>query len=334
MPQVTIVLPAYNIAPYLAAALRSVRRQTFADWELLLVDDGSTDATPEIAARHAAADERIRVLRSEHRGLLSALNLGLTAAQGELIARMDGDDLMHRDRLQEQVAYLTAHPEVGVVGCLIRCFPRRVLREGMQRYEAWLNSLITHEDIVRDLFVEAPFAHPSVMLRRDVVERVGGYQEHGWPEDYDLWMRLWLAGVRFGKVPRLLHFWREREDRLTRTDRRYAVRQFRELKIHYLKQSFLRGRETVQLWGAGRGGKEWARHLERRGLKVTRYVDIDLRKIGNLVRGAAVIAPAELPRYRGEPLLVTVGVKGARELIRERLTELGWVEGQDYVCVA
>lgn len=334
MPAVSILMPVYNAAPWLGAAIESVRRQTWRDWELLLVDDGSTDETLTVAARCAQGEPRIRLFPRPHQGLVAALNWGLSQASGPWIARMDGDDLMHPRRLEEQLLFAEAHPHLTVIGCLVRCFPRRSLREGMERYERWLNSLLRHEEMVADLFVESPLAHPSVLLRREALEAVGGYQDHGWPEDYDLWMRLWLAGAKFGKVNQVLHFWRNRSDRLTRTDPRYSVRQFRELKIYYLKHSFLAGREAVQLWGAGRGGKEWARHLEQRGIRVVRFVDIDPVKIGRTVRGVPVIAPQELPRHRDVPLLATVGVKGARFLIRARLDRMGWVEGRDYLCVA
>jgi len=333
-PQVSILLPAFNAADTIGPAVRSVLAQTFTAWELLLVDDGSTDGPWPAAEAAARTDPRVRLIRRDHAGLVPTLNAALSLARAPFVARFDADDLMHRTRLARQVEVLQQQPAVAVVGSLVRCFPRAALTEGMERYESWLNSLVTHEDIVRDLFVESPFAHPSVMMRRDRLEAVGGYLDHGWPEDYDLWLRFHQAGARFAKVPKVLHFWRDRPYRLSRTSSVYALRQFRNAKIHYLRQGFLRGSHTVQIWGAGRGGKVWSRALEAQGFRVARHVDIDPHKIGRTLRGAPVISPDALPQHRHEPLLVAVGVKGARELIRARLAELGFVEGRDFVCVA
>jgi len=333
-PAVSVLLPAYNAAPYLPEALASLRAQELADWELVAVDDGSTDGTDEILAAAAAADARVRLLRQPHQGLVAALNAGLAASRAPLVARMDADDRMHPDRLRRQVAYLQADPGVALVSCLVECFPRAAIQEGLQRYEQWLNSLVTPEEIARDLFVESPLVHPSVTFRRAAVMDVGGYQEHGWAEDYDLWLRLHLAGARFAKVPAVLYYWRDRPDRLTRTGEAYSLRNFRRLKIHYLRQGFLRGRPNVLIWGAGRGGKAWGASLAEAGLAIAAFIDIDPKKIGRTRRGRPVIAPEALPPPGELPLLVTVGVKGARALIRAALAQRGYIEQRDYLCVA
>ncbi|MBI3947513.1 MAG: glycosyltransferase [Armatimonadetes bacterium] len=333
-PAVSVLMPAYNAARYVAEAVASVRAQDLGDWELVAVDDGSADGTRALLEEAAATDDRIRVLPLPHRGLVEALNAGLAACRAPLVARMDADDRMRPARLRRQVEYLDSHPEVGLVGSLIECFPAGEIQEGLQRYQEWLNSLVAHEDIARDLFVESPFAHPSVMLRGEVARAVGGYQDRGWAEDYDLWLRLFLANTRFAKVPEVLHFWRDRPDRLTRTADEYSLRNFRRLKIHYLRQGFLAGRGPVLIWGAGRGGKAWAASLEEAGVAIAGHVDIDPKKIGRTRRGRPVIAPADLPPPGTHPVLVTVGVKGARELIRCDLDGRGHVELRDYVCVA
>lgn len=335
MPEVSILLPFHDAGRFLWRAVRSIAAQRYADWKLVLVDDGSTDTSGRAAEWWAERDGRIQLLTPGRVGLVEALNIGLAHATGPLLARMDGDDLMHRDRLAAQVEALRGDKRLTVVGCLVESFPRRRVLEGMARYQEWLNSLVTHEQICRDMFVESPFAHPSVMMRRDAVEAVGGYQDHGWAEDYDLWLRLHAWGGRFAKVPRVLHFWRDSPLRLTRTEERYSLRNFRRLKLHYLRQSVLAGRVRVQVWGAGRGGKVFARVLEAEGFSVSRFVDIDPKKIGGRLRGAPVVAPETLlSAPRDEPLLVVVGVKGARRLIRSWLDSHGFREPDDYVCVA
>jgi hypothetical protein len=110
-----------------------------------------------------------------------------------------------------------------------------MLREGQRIYLEWLNSLLEDGDIHREMFVESPLPHPSVIIRKAWLDQVGGYQDRGWPEDYDLWMRLYLAGAQFAKLPEVLLDWRDDPQRLTRTDSRYSLENFLRLKAYYLQ---------------------------------------------------------------------------------------------------
>jgi len=335
---ISILMPCFNVADTLDEALDSLAAQTFRDYELVVVDDGSTDGTREILQRRTRADGRIRLIVQPHQGIVAALNNGLLACQGELVARMDADDRAHPQRLEKQLAFMEAHPEVAVVGCQVNGFPAEQVRQGYQIYIDWQNGLLSDADIRREMFVESPLAHPSVMFRRTWVERVGGYQDHGWAEDYDLWLRLYLAGARFAKLLEALLDWRERPERLTRQDGRYSLENFLRLKAHYLALGPLVGREAVILWGAGMLGRRLSKHLLRLGVPLAAFIDIDPRKIGRLRRGLPILPPEELPAlwksYHDPVLLVAVAARGARALIRARLDALGLCEGQDWWGVA
>jgi len=334
MPLVSVLLPIHNDGAYLPAALDSLVRQRFGDWECLVADDGSTDDTAAILERYAASDARIRPLRLPHRGIVPTLNDALATASGRFVARMDADDVCHPARLAEQVAFFEANPDLALVSCLLRKFPRPELKLGMLRYEEWLNSLVTPHEIARDIFVESPLCHPTVMMRRDDLARLGGWRDTAWAEDYDLWLRLHLAGGRIAKVPRTLFFWRERDTRLSRTSARYGLDAFRACKIRFLSEGPLRGHRRVVVWGAGRTGKRFALALQDAGFEIAAFVDLDPRKIGQNVHGAFVIRPEGLPAFRGVPVLAAVGKDGARELIRGDLRGMGFTEGVDYWCVA
>ncbi len=338
MPAVSVLMPCYNAAATLEEALDSLARQTFSDFEVVAVDDGSEDATLQILRTWAARDRRFRVLSCSHGGVIAAANAGLEVCRGDYIARMDADDRALPDRLAEQAAYLDAHPEVAVVSSLVRGFPQGDVREGFRIYIEWLNSLVSDEDIRREIFVESPLPNPSVMMRREWLERMGGYQERGWPEDYDLYLRLYLAGACFAKIPSVLLEWREHPQRLTRTDSRYSVENFLRCKAYYLARGPLQGRDAVILWGAGMMGRRLGKQLQRQGVELTAYVDIDPKKIGSTRRGRPILAPDELMplwrRYRSPVLLVAVGARGARKLIRKRLADFGLVEGKDWWAAA
>lgn len=330
-PQISVILPCRDAAAYLPACAASLARQTCSNFEVITIDDGSKDYTPKILSRWQAEDPRVRVITQPPLGLVAALNRGLQEARGQIIARMDADDVSHPRRLEMQAALLS-HAGVDVVSCMVRCFPRAGMRLGMLRYEQWLNSLMTHEEISRDLFVESPLAHPSAMMRADALRALGGYRDCGWPEDYDLWMRASGESLRFAKVPRHLYWWRERADRLSRTNAVYSPAAFRRCKVHYLKAMHLGDATRVNMWGAGKEGKALARHLRRVGIEVAAFVDVDPHKIGNVVLGAPVVGVEHLTREHY--LLVAVGAHGARAEIRAHLAAAGWREPQDYRTMA
>lgn len=338
MPAISVLMPCYNASSTIDEALASLANQTLSDYELIAVDDGSSDQTLEILHRWASQDRRIQILAQPHAGILEALNHGLSSCQAPYVARMDTDDRSHPDRLALQTQYLDAHPETAVVGSLVAAFPSGQVRQGFRIYLEWLNSLVSDEAIRREIFIESPLAHPSVTFRRERVIQAGGYHEHGWPEDYDLWLRLYCLGAHFAKIPRVLLEWRESPQRLTRTDSRYSLENFLRAKSLYLSRSVLDGKDALLIWGAGMVGRRLSKHLLRLGCPLVAFIDIDPRKIGRTRRGRPIIAPHDLPalweHYTNPALLAAVGARGARALIRERLVAMGLVEGQDWWGVA
>jgi glycosyltransferase involved in cell wall biosynthesis len=333
-PTVSVVLPVFSASAYVAKAIDSILTQTLTDFELIVVDDGSTDGSTQTVERIALSDQRVVVLTQEHAGLVAALQKGVAVSRGRYIARMDADDISLPSRLEAQAGLLDSNPAVDVASCRVEFWSAVPLGTGTERYAKWVNSLLSPEEIARDIFVESPIPHPSVMMRAEALERAGGYQDHGWPEDYDLWLRMHLSGSRFAKVPETLLKWSVRDDSLCRTDERYSIEKFRECKLHYLSRSHLKDRHEVLVWGAGRVGKPWVRMLKQAGFDVPCIVDIDPRKIGKTIHGAKVISPDDMPPAGKYVLLVAVGAPGARELIREDLDKKRYRETADFVCVA
>ncbi len=337
-PVVSVLLPCYNASATLSEALDSLDRQTLSDFEIVAVDDGSTDDTLNVLNAWAARDPRLCVIHQEHRGIIDALNAGLAACRAPLIARMDSDDRCHPQRLEKQVAHLGQYPETAVVGCRVVGFPAENVREGFQVYLNWLNALLSDAEIRREIFIESPLPHPSVTFRRQVIQGAGGYQEHGWPEDYDLWLRLYLDGLHFARLPEVLLEWREHPQRLTRTDGRYSVENFLRAKAHYLMLGPLAERQAIIIWGAGMMGRRLAKQLERQNAPLAAFVDIDPRKIGRTRRGLPIISPKDLPgqwiKSQRPALLAAVGARGARDLIRRQLLAIGLREGEDWWCAA
>ncbi len=331
-PKVSVLLPVRNEERHLPAALASLARQTLRNRELVAVDDGSTDATPQILDEAARHDPRVRILKSPARGLVAALNDGLALCRAPLVARMDGDDVCHPQRLGRQAAFFEQHPEIDLLACAVRHFPRPRIQGGMKAYEQWQNGLCCDAAIRRDLFVESPFAHPSVMFRKEAILAAGAYRDLGWAEDYDLWLRLARRGSRFARLPELLFFWRDRPERLTRTASHCAPEAFRACKVHHLQKGFLQNATEVTLWGAGMEGKAWRKSLAEAGIRVGRWVEVAPGRIGQRIHGAPVIGHDQLRPGSGK-VLITIGTRGARNQVREWAAGAKLVEGKDFLCV-
>jgi glycosyltransferase involved in cell wall biosynthesis len=330
-PLVSVLLPVWNGEDHLDEAMESLVGQTVDDQEILVVDDGSTDATPRILREWVRRDARVRVVTTGHFGIVAALEAARDCARGRFLARLDADDVAAPTRFERQVQLMEAEPELVGCGCHTSYFPRESVTGGALRYEAWLHSIRSPADLDRNLYVECPLSHPTFFLRPAAVTAVGGYQERGWPEDYDLLQRLRLQG-QLGVVPEVLLNWRDRPERLSRTGADYSESAFRQCKLHYLLANF--PERDLVIWGAGPVGKAFARGALALGRQVTAFVDLDPRKIGQEIHGATVVHPTGVQELKGALCLAAVGQSGAREEIREALRELGWVETVDFVAVA
>jgi glycosyltransferase involved in cell wall biosynthesis len=336
MPAVSVVLPAYNAAGSIARAVASILGQEFADFELILVDDGSSDDTAEAAQAAARGDARLRLVRVPHQGIVAALNAGLAAARGAVIARMDADDEALPGRLGAQVALLRARPEVGVASCLVEFGGDPVAARGYALHVEWMNGLCEPAAIALNRFIESPLAHPSAMFRRELPERHGGYAEADGPEDYELWLRWMGAGVRFAKVPRVLLRWNDPPGRLSREHPRYRVQAFYACKCRYLARWLRREAAglPVFLCGAGRTTRQRFAGLEREGVRLAGFIDADPRKVGRTVDGRPVLPVSRIPAPGTCFIIGGVGTRGEREQIRAMLAARGYGEGVDFVMAA
>ena len=258
-PVVSVIMPAYNVAGFIAAAIESVLKQTYTHWELLVIDDGSTDATPEVIGR--CRDGRIRRFRTSNRGLAAARNYGLTRARGELIAFLDSDDLWFPDKLDVQVGVLERERNVGLVYSNVWRISESGRRLGMRRFAL---SRLPQGSCLDSLLVRNGVIAPStVMLRRSVIEKAGTFEPTlRAVEDWDLWWRAALY-FDFRYLARPLAAYRIRTGALTRQyalmDRCERTVIDRAFSHDEVKRRFKRGElkrlrrraEAVHLYNAG-----------------------------------------------------------------------------------
>jgi glycosyltransferase involved in cell wall biosynthesis len=321
------LLPVRNEERYLVECLESLSAQTLSELEVVVVDDGSTDSTPEILAAHARADSRFRVHRQEPAGMVAASEHARAEARAPLLARMDADDVALPERLELQVVAIEEEG-LAAVGGQVEYFPEPT--DGMRAYADWLNSLVTVEAALRDLWVECPLPGPGLTARAELVS----YRDRGWPEDYDLVLRIWEGGGRFRNVDRLVHRWRDHAERLTRTEPAYTRDAFRRCKVHFLRRTLLAGDRAAVVWGAGPTGKALARELLAAGTPLAGFVEVDPRKLGKRIHGAPVVPVERAAEAPGALALGAVSGPEGRARVRELATALGLVEGRDFVAVA
>ncbi|HME58806.1 MAG TPA: glycosyltransferase [Terracidiphilus sp.] len=233
--QVSVVMPAYNASQFISQAIESVLAQTWSDFELIIIDDGSTDNTREIAEKYAARDARVRVYTQPNQGFALTLHRGFDLAANEWVFRMDADDLMRPNRIERQLAFIAEHPELAVASSLNHYIDskNRVIGKSV-------SPLTTHEAVDK-LFAANEligFSHPAAALRKSAVMAVGGFRKQFWPaEDIDLWNRLVEKGYKILVQPEYLLDYRMHGSsasisgaRLTRT------------KVRWLKDCMLRRR--------------------------------------------------------------------------------------------
>ena len=334
-------MPVKNAGRYLAPAINSILEQSHHHLQLLIVNDCSDDGSLE-QAKTQFNDPRITFADSPSQGIIAALNYGVKIARYDLIARMDGDDIAHPERLRTQLNYLAQNPHIDIVGAQVRLFrDSQPLGEGYARYQAWINQLCDHESISRHFFVESAIAHPTALFSKETFSKLGGYQDKGWPEDYDLWCRAFVAGMKFGKPEgQVLLHWRDHNQRASRAQSRYEKTQFLSCKAHYIAK-FLKQKNKNQcsIWGTGPTGLKLHDLLEANGITITHFHDINPKLKNKTKRGKPITVlenPANLSYDNMSQTLciAAVSARGASAKLEHFFNSLGLTANQHYLLAA
>lgn len=327
-PVVSVILPCYNDGKWLDESIRSIVDQTYQHWELLIVDDGSTDETARVTKQWCERDSRVGLISISRKGIAEALNTGIKAARGRYIARQDADDVSLPDRLQKQADYLDENPDTGLIACMAKSNSTIEACAGLNRWIGWNNQLQSYLAIRKNRFVESPLIHPTVMFRKKLVHEYGGYRQGDFPEDYELWLRWLDAGVKMEKLAYHGLIWRERPDRLTRTDGRYSTDAFFKIKARYLSRWLKQNASSwpdVAIWGNGRVTRQRVGYLEEEGARITGWIDIqpDAK--------SETIFFDDLPKVKHDFVVSYVTNRGARKKIRQFLNQHDYTEFCDYI---
>jgi len=339
--KISILIPVRNDALKISKCLSDIKNQTMKDYEVIIVDDGSTDSTYMLLEKASRNDCRIRIIRTEPRGIISALNIGLSECKCNFVARMDADDRMCKTRLEKQLKFMQMNPDLDLIGCKVKGFTDLGSPSAsIMQYQSWSNSLITHEQIESDLFAESPIVHPTFFFKKKLFLNMGGYAKNKWAEDYDAILRAYGKGSKFGKHPDILVNKYHDSSRLSRLEDIYKRPAMFSAKVHYLLEfGKLNNRRGVVIVGSGPTGRQVAKSFENRGVLVLGFIDNRYgtkdRKVKNLPAwGFQNLPPPEfLQQFRDTLIVLAVGDYRGQTDFLNLLLKLGFVENYDFVKV-
>ena len=330
--KISILLPVYNTAPFLGECLGSILAQTEQHWELLAVDDFSTDDSRSILEDYAKMDARIRVLyknESPQKGIAPSLRLAFRQATGQLITRMDSDDRMLPEKLAALKNLLVENGNGHVATGLVEYFSAEGTGAGYRRYARWLNEVAMSGTHAANAYRECVVPSPCWMAWRQDLEAISAFQDDIYPEDYDLCFRFLRAGFKILSVPQVLHQWRDWPQRTSRNDERYRDISFPGLKADWFARMDYDGSRPLVLWGAGRKGKRLARLFLDKGMPF-HWVCDNAGKWGKKIARVTMESFEIIPAQPNPQIIVAVAAPDGQRTILDFLKKYGLVAGKDY----
>ncbi len=330
-PLISIIMPVFNAEKYLKTCLDSIVNQTYQNWELLAVNDQSTDQSGSILVAYAEQDQRIKALENPRKGIISALQYGYQYSSGQLVSRMDADDKMTANKLQVLSQKLLKKGQGYLAVGAVRYFVNSgAVGNGFLAYEQWLNQLIFEGNCFDDLYKECVIPSPSWLVWRADFEACGGFEAECYPEDYDLCFRFYQQGLEVLPCRQILHHWRDYPERTSRNDSHYADNRFLDLKMDYFLTLNFDDNQKLILWGAGKKGKNIAKKLVEKDIKFT-WICNNSNKIGKEIYGQILQATDLVNRLDdNNQIIVSVAQKEAQKEIVAFFESKKWQPMKDY----
>ena len=328
-PLVSIVMPVKNTSQFLKECLDSILNQTYVKWELLAVDDESTDDSFKILIEYSEKDKRIKVFQNNGNGIIDALRLAYSKTSGNLITRMDSDDIMTQNKLTILSRNLLANGKGSIAVGLVQYFSEKELGDGFKNYENWLNNLTIKGTNFEDIYKECVIPSPCWMVYREDLEKSNAFKPNTYPEDYDLTFRFYINGLKPIPCNKILHHWRDYPTRTSRTNEHYADNTFIVIKADYFVSQEYDNSKNLVLWGAGGKGKALAQILIKKGIKFHWICD-NPKKIGKHIYDQKMLSFNELDKIDNTQSIVTVANSNAQKEIKKHFKALGKVANEDY----
>lgn len=326
---VSIIMPVKNTSMYLKECLDSIRNQTNKNWELLAVDDGSTDDSFQVLTAYSIKDKRIKVFKNNGNGIISALQLGYSKSLGQFITRMDSDDIMATEKLSEMTNQLIENGIGNIALGLVNYFSENGIGEGFSKYEQWLNGLISKGESFNEIYKECVIPSPCWMMYREDFEKCGGFNSEIYPEDYDLAFRFYENKLKCIPSEKVLHHWRDYSTRTSRTHEHYADSSFIEIKLHHFLKLDYDANKPLVVWGAGKKGKLTAELLMKKNIHFYWICD-NPKKIGKDIYNQKLLSFTALENIENSQSIITVASPQAQKEIVTYFKERNYLPRVDY----
>ncbi len=326
---ISILMPVKNTVTFLSDCLNSIIQQTEKHWELIAINDHSTDDSLQILENFAKEDPRIKVFINDGHGIIAALRLAYKNSQGQLITRMDSDDIMLPKKLAILKKQLVQHGEGHLAIGQVQYFSVTELGDGYKKYQDWLNDLTEKGTNFQDIYKECVIPSPCWMIDRTDLERCEAFRRNRYPEDYDLCFRFYENGVKVIPNNQVLHQWRDYPTRTSRTDKNYADNRFLAIKVHYFLKLELDKNRPLVIWGAGKKGKLIARQLVERRIDF-HWVCNNERKIGKDIYGQLLLPFNAIKKMEQPQLIISVAGDLPQQEILTFLQKQGFEASKDY----
>ena len=319
-------MPVKNAGKYLAPCLDSILAQSFTDWELIAINDGSTDGSDMTLLSYAERHANIKTANSTGAGIVNALQKAYELSEGEYIHRMDADDLMPPNKLQ---VMLSALEEGALVTGKVSYFcDEREIGDGFAKYAAWLNRLMEFGDFWRDVYKECPVPSSGWMINRSDFDHIGGFNSPLMPEDYDISFRVLKYNLNVIRLQDVIHHWRDSEKRTSRNEKQYFPIAYIPIKVHYFLDLHHDSSRDVVLWGAGKKGKLLAKELIDRQVPFV-WVTNNERKAGKDIYGI-VLRNEETVSFRNVQLVLALSSPGEQKTLQAKLDSNLLTNNKDY----
>ncbi len=260
--RVSILLPIFNAAPWLRETIQSIQSQSTLDWELICINDFSTDGSEAIIQEFDSLDPRIKLFSNLKKGIIPALQLALSKSTGEYITRMDADDLMAENRLMRMSEKLDVSPEKSIITGKVCYFSEGSLSEGFLKYQDWINDRNNQQDHFKHIYRECVVASPNWMMRRDELVNSNIFNCLIYPEDYDLVFHWRKNGFKIHTIDDVTLLWRDHPTRISKNSETYNQEALFKLKIDWFMKS-RDSEKSLAILGAGTKGKITSRLLEQ-----------------------------------------------------------------------
>lgn len=312
-------MPVRNTAHFLHECIDSILSQSYKKWELIAIDDHSTDNGYNVLLSYAEKYDNIKVYKNTSNGIIPALRLAFHHSSGKYITRMDSDDVMTNNKLSLLRQSLSKRNQLSVGK--VRYISDNELGEGYKKYAAWLNGLTESNNNFSEIYKECVIPSPCWMMHKEDLLVCGAFDSGVYPEDYDLCFRMRNMGMEIIGVNEVIHLWRDHSDRASRNDPNYKDNNFLDIKLHYFMNHDRDTKKKLILWGAGKKGKYLAQNLLNREQDF-HWISDNEKKVDHKIYDKLLESSRIISSTGNNQIIIAIAQRGAQDDIRNRLSEV------------